>query len=251
MGRSTGVSDLQRLMYVKNAFVSWKWKGLKIDAGLTGLKQFDLQEKYWGHRYVMKSFQDEYKFGSSADLGLVAQYQIGHWGSIDFSCVNGEGYKNIQLDNQLLYSAGLAVTPAEGLAFRIYGDYRGKQSPDSTETAQQNLSFFTGYKNKMVAVGAEYNRRFNSKNKTHMHQSGISAYASVKLPGNFELYARWDFLMSANNWNADNDGQLLLAGVQNTLCKHIKISPNFKLWMAAEDDRKVEPFLYLNLEAKL
>lgn len=251
MGQSGDVNDIQRIAYVKNAFATWKKGAFKLHAGLTGLEQFSLQEQYWGHRYVMKPFLDEYKFGSSADLGIVARYQFGSWGSIDFSCVNGEGYKKIQLDNQMLYSAGFTVTPVEGLALRIYGDYKGKQNPDSTESARKNLSFFAGYQTKRVSVGAEYNKMFNSKNKVGKHQEGVSAYASVSLPNRFGLYARWDYLMSDNDWNIEKDGQLFMAGVQYAPCKNIKLTPNFRLWKPAAVGSKVAPTLYLNMEAKL
>ncbi len=170
--------------------VSWKNGIFKLNAGLTGLQQFELQEKYWGHRNVMKSFQNEHKFGSSADLGVVAQYQIVKWVSGDLTCVNGEGYKSIQLDNQMLYSEGLTLTPIQNLAFRVYGSYKDRQNPDSTETVQQNLSFFAGYKTKNIAVGAEYSHMFNSRNKADKHRSGISKYASVGLSNDIELYAR-------------------------------------------------------------
>ena len=63
-------SDLERVAYIKNAMLSWKTGNFTLDFGLIGLEQFNVQEKFWGYRYIMKSFQDEYKFGSSADMDL-------------------------------------------------------------------------------------------------------------------------------------------------------------------------------------
>ncbi len=251
IGKSSDVSDLQRVAYVKNAMVSWKKGGLKINAGLTGLQQFDLQEKYWGHRYVMKSFQDEYKFGSSADLGVVAQYQFSSWLGADLTCVNGEGYKKIQLDNKMLYAAGLTLTPVKGLALRVYGDYKGIQNPDSTQCAQENLSFFAGYKTDGIAVGAEYNKLFNSRNAVSKHQNGISAYASCAMPYDFEIYARYDYLTSNDGWNAAKDGQFMLAGLQYTPCKNFRISPCFRMQVPKDENDKLKSSIYLYMEAKL
>lgn len=41
----------------------------------------------------MKSFQDEYKFGSSADLGVSVAYKFNKVVSADVIVANGEGYK--------------------------------------------------------------------------------------------------------------------------------------------------------------
>ena len=66
-GQSKDVNDHQRIGYVKNAQITWKQNGWTLNAGLITTTQFKVQEDFWGKRYVMKSFQDEYKFGSSAD----------------------------------------------------------------------------------------------------------------------------------------------------------------------------------------
>ena len=71
-GQSDDVGDYQRIGYVKNAMISWKSGKWTLNAGLISTTQFKLQEDFWGKRYVMKSFQDEYKFGSSADLAVSA-----------------------------------------------------------------------------------------------------------------------------------------------------------------------------------
>ena len=96
IGKSSDVNDYHRIAYIKNAMVSWKKGGLTLNGGLISTTQFNFQEKFWGYRYVMKSFQDQYKFGSSADLGLSASYKFADWISADAIIVNGEGYKKIQ-----------------------------------------------------------------------------------------------------------------------------------------------------------
>ena len=96
IGKSSDVSDYQRIAYIKNAMLSWKTGNLTLNGGLISTTQFNFQEKFWGYRYVMKSFQDLYKFGSSADLGISAAYKFADWCSADAIIVNGEGYKKIQ-----------------------------------------------------------------------------------------------------------------------------------------------------------
>ena len=121
IGKSSDVSDYQRIAYIKNAMISWKKGGLTLNGGLISTTQFNLQEKFWGYRYIMKSFQDEYKFGSSADLGISAAYKFADWISADAIIVNGEGYKKIQKNNGLNYGLGVTLTPVKGFLIRLYG----------------------------------------------------------------------------------------------------------------------------------
>ena len=121
IGKSSDVSDNNRLAYVKNAMVSWKRGNMTLNGGLISTTQFNFQEKFWGYRYIMKDFQDMYKFGSSADLGLSFSYKFAEWISADAIIVNGEGYKKIQINDSLNYGAGVTLTPAKGFQIRLYG----------------------------------------------------------------------------------------------------------------------------------
>ena len=96
IGQSDDVNDYHRIAYIKNAQFSWKTGNLTLNGGLISTTQFNMQEKFWGYRYVMKSFQDLYKFGNSADLGISASYKFNDCLSADAIVVNGEGYKKIQ-----------------------------------------------------------------------------------------------------------------------------------------------------------
>ena len=119
IGKSSDVSDYQRIAYIKNAMVSWKKGNLTLNGGLISTTQFNFQEKFWGYRYIMKSFQDQYKFGNSADLGISASYKFADWISADAIIVNGEGYKKIQKGNGFNYGLGATLTPLKGLQIRL------------------------------------------------------------------------------------------------------------------------------------
>mgnify|MGYP006423352937 FL=1 len=71
-----GVGKLQMTGYLKNAYLQYKGDRLTAKFGLIGLHQFRLQEDLWGGRYLFKSFQDQYKFGPSADLGAHISYKL-------------------------------------------------------------------------------------------------------------------------------------------------------------------------------
>ena len=121
IGKSSDVTDNNRLAYVKNAMITWKKGNMTLNGGLISTIQFNFQEKFWGYRYIMASFQDYYKFGSSADLGISVAYKFADWISADAIVVNGEGYKKLQKNDGLNYGAGITLTPAEGFQIRVYG----------------------------------------------------------------------------------------------------------------------------------
>ena len=199
IGKSSDVSDYQRIAYIKNAMVSWKKGGFTLNGGLISTTQFNFQEKFWGYRYIMKSFQDQYKFGNSADLGLSASYKFADWVSADAIIVNGEGYKKIQKNDGLNYGLGLTLTPVKGFQVRLYGGLN--ESGQDGKSDVVNMAVFAGYKCDRFTIGAEYNHMLNASNTKSNDQFGYSAFASVKVAKNADIYARFDDLYSKNDWN--------------------------------------------------
>lgn len=243
IGKSSDVSDYQRIAYIKNAMVSWKKGAWTLNGGLISTTQFNFQEKFWGYRYIMKSFQDAYKFGNSADLGLSVAYKFADWISVDAIIVNGEGYKKIQKKDGLSYGLGVTVTPVKGLQFRLYGGINESREDGKKDVG--NLAVFAGYKHEKFAVGAEYNKMWNASFKNNADQSGYSVYASVNCAKWADVYARFDDLYSKNDWNKSKDESAAILGAQFKLCKYVKIAPNFRMSMPKADgaDNKYSAYI--------
>lgn len=241
-------SDLERVAYIKNAMLSWKTGNFTLDFGLIGLEQFNVQEKFWGYRYIMKSFQDEYKFGSSADMGILGKYKFTKWLSADITISNGEGYKKLNGDNKYRYAVGATILPVKNLTIRAYYDLASKNIEGDETKDQQNLAFFAGYKHELFSIGAEYNPMYNTKFKEDNDQSGFSVYSTIKLEDQFNLFGRYDNLGSQDDWSSA-DGQRILVGIQYAPIKQLKIAPNFSTWNPR--DGKSSSFVYLNIEFKL
>ena len=233
IGKSNDVSDYQRIAYIKNAMVSWKKGNFTLNGGLISTTQFNFQEKFWGYRYIMKSFQDMYKFGNSADLGISASYKFADWLSADAIIVNGEGYKKIQKNDGLNYGFGVTLTPVDGFQVRLYGGLNesGQEGKDDVV----NMAAFAGYKCDEFTVGAEYNYMQNASNKDGADQYGYSAFASVRVSKNTEMFARFDEVYSKNDWNIAKDEQIAIVGAQFKLGKYVKIAPNFRMSMPKAD----------------
>ena len=244
IGKSSDVSDYQRIAYIKNAMVSWKTRNLTLNGGLISTTQFNFQEKFWGYRYIMKSFQDQYKFGSSADLGISATYQFANWISADAIIVNGEGYKKLQKNDGLNYGLGVTLTPVKGLQIRLYGGLNESGEDGKKDIA--NLAAFVGYKHEKFTIGAEYNQMWNASFKDDADQNGYSIFASAKLSQVTNLYARFDNLYSQNDWNISKDESAAILGAQFKVGKYVKIAPNFRMSMPKADGANNSYTAYVN-----
>lgn len=244
IGKSSDVSDYQRIAYIKNAMVSWKKGNMTLNGGLISTTQFNFQEKFWGYRYIMKSFQDEYKFGSSADLGISVAYKLADWISADAIIVNGEGYKKIQKNDGLNYGLGITLTPIKSFQIRLYGGLN--ESSEEGKKDITNVAAFMGYKHEMFTIGAEYNYMMNASYNENADLSGYSVYASVNMQKNVSLYARFDDLYSKNDWNIAKDESTAILGAQFKLGKYVKIAPNFRMSIPKANNAKNSYTAYLN-----
>ena len=239
----------QRAAYLKIAEVCWNYKRMTLNAGMISTTMFKLQESFWGKRYLMKSFQDEYGYGSSADLGLSIDYKFTDMLSADFIIANGEGYKKLQINDGLMYGLGITCRPVREFTMRIYGEIN--EGSEAGERASKDVAAFAGYKNGSFSLAAEYNRIFNFKHADGEDLYGCSVYGSWYACKWLEIFARYDNLMSNSDWNIDEDGQLGIAGVQFNLGKHIKISPNIHIWSPKDNSRKNQYYAYLNCSFNL
>ena len=244
IGKSNDVSDYQRIAYIKNAMVSWKTDNFTLNGGLISTTQFNFQEKFWGYRYIMKSFQDQYKFGSSADLGISATYKFADWISADAIIVNGEGYKKVQKNDGLNYGLGITLAPVKGLQVRLYGGLNEDYEEGKKDI--MNMAAFIGYKNDKFSIGAEYNQMKNANYKEGADQSGYSVYTTLNLNKKTALYARYDDLLSKNDWNKAKDESAAIVGAQFKLGKYVKIAPNFRMNMPKADGANNEYAAYMS-----
>ncbi len=234
--------------YVKNAFLKYETHKITAELGLILTNQLKLQEAFWGRRYLLKSFQDEYCFTSGADLGVNVSYQFSDWLNADFAVYNGEGYKNLQYDNIFKNAVGITVMPANGLTIRGLYDWMGN------DVYQQSWIGFVGYSSNKIKVAAEYNYQKN-QNMTEGHDwYGPSFYATFSASEKIKLFTRFDGLSSkkpeeANNaWNLSKDGQLFVFGMEYTPVKGINIAPNLQGWNPADKNMPYRSTVFINCE---
>lgn len=239
--------------YLKNAQVDWRGYGFFVSVGLVNLKQFSEQENFWGHRYVFKSFQEEYGIAFCEDIGVVAGYEFSPVISADIAFTNGEGRKFKNMDNRYKYGAGITLKPLKGLILRLYGDIYDipKYLEDNMvkRDKQYSIASFAGYANKYFSIGAEYNRVFNYKFDSKQDANGYSAYTTINITPKMHIYGRFDYFDTAGNMKYDNEGHAIICGFEYSPIRQIRISPNYQSWKSSKGKR--ENFLLLSVECKI
>lgn len=250
--------------YLKYAHLDWKVSSpLKISFGLMPSKMFDDQENHWGYRYLYKSLQDEFKFGSSAEMGVNAEIKYTNQLSSDFFIMNGEGYKNLQDDFGMhMYGANLVFKSDFGLTLKAYGSINMKKQVTDTDTTAVNIinyNAFVGYKTKNFRIAAEYNEMLNGdtyKNPLEDHnRTGITVYGTYVINNRYEVFANF-IEMSSNKinsedqhpWNYDEDGQVIIVGGQFAPLKGIKFAVNYRAGLQENNIFNDNHLLYLNFE---
>jgi len=250
MGNPSNGSKLERTAYVKNALVNFKKDNLSINFGLIGTTAFKVQEKFWGNRYLFKSFQDQNKFNTSADMGISASYKLAKGLSVDASITNGEGYKKLQQDNSYRYGVGLTYKMSD-FTFRAYADMYQKDDNIGPDLENQNtVALFAGYKHDIFSIGAEYNMLSNYKFADKKNMNGFSIYSTVNISKKLNVFGRFDGLSSKDDWNTKMDGNTIIAGLEFNPVKYVTISPNIQLFNPKADGADNISMAYLSVQIK-
>ncbi|MCK4663757.1 MAG: hypothetical protein KAT68_12875 [Bacteroidales bacterium] len=242
-------SLLRRYAYFKVASLNYNKDALFVSFGLIELHHFQMQEKFWGHRYIYKSFQDEHKFGSSADIGLCLKYQLTDNISFDGSIINGEGYKRLQSDDTYKGTFGVTFNLANNLFTRIYYDLTIKSETQAT------YSGFLGYKiKKKYSLGIEYAYKYNNDFNCDNHKYGYSIYGDYFLNDKLEIFGRYDMLNSNKidnedcPWNLEKDGSAIIGGIQYSPIENVKIALNYQDWYPLAKNEDNLSYIFVNVE---
>lgn len=245
-GRDGG---LHHTAMLKNVYVTWHNESLRLHLGIVPTHSFIPQEKVWGYRYLAKTVIDEGGWSAPADLGVSMEYDIDEWLSVDAAVLNGEGFKHLQMDNQLLYAVGVTARPLENLQLRAYYDI--KTAADSA--VQQMLVASIGYTHPRFTLGAEYARMWNHANAEGHGLDALSVYGTAHLSTKFDLFARYDYSGSTDPddlWRYGHDCQRAILGLQWNANKWISLSPNVQRFFDTADGRS-HTLAALSLKAAL
>ncbi|MDZ7634403.1 MAG: hypothetical protein U5L72_08200 [Bacteroidales bacterium] len=215
---------------------------IKLQAGGILQNHYITQEKFWGYRYVLETFNDRYLSIPSADLGFIGYFSPLPWFSFDAALTNGEGFRfNQDSYGKVKYAAGVDIKPVKNWITRFYYDNSTSGDPAMPAT-QQLLSLFSGYRLPGVfRLGAEYNWHLNHGNLENSDLYGLSVYGSYEMNKSFELFARYDHLRSNklsgtnDTWHYTDDGKAYIAGIHFIPVSSISLSLSYLGWQPADN----------------
>lgn len=257
IGKNSAGSDYTA--FLKTAQIDWSLKdNFKISFGMIGNKQFKYQESIWGYRYLYKTFQDENKFGSSADLGVNGEIKVSKNLKMNLFMLNGEGYKNIQDDDGYMKIGGnLIYEISNGLSLKLYYD----SEPGNDEFNVTNVGYFIGYDKNKTRVGFEYNKINNAKSynspSLDNNLSGFSGYISQNFSENSSVFFRYDSLESnivsgsSEPWNSGKDGKLMILGYEHVVTKGFKLNLNYRNYNYTDNSINNKSMVFINAEIKI
>ncbi len=244
-------SKLRRYAYFKYAYGEYQKEKLTIQFGLIGTLHYKLQEKLWERRYMRKAFADEFRLGPSADLGTSAVYTFNNKWEADFTIMNGEGFSRLQMDDKFKFAAGLTFD-LDKITNRLYIDYM------HNEVSQVSYCWVTSYTHtKNLNLVFEYNYQQNHNLAKNRDLYGYSLYGKFNIHPQYQLFSRFDMLKSnlaksANiPWNLPGDGSALIAGLQYTPVKGIKMALNYQDWVPRAANLPSNSYIFLDMEIRL
>jgi opacity protein-like surface antigen len=240
-------SKQRRYAFFREASISWSNEKLIVTMGMTGTRIFEFQQRFWGKRYIANTYQSINGYGFVADLGVAVDYQINKIFRADFTLMNGEGYLNLQADDNLRGSLGLTITPDDNIAIRIYGDIqrqRGLWQPVAVA--------FAGFKNDLFNIGGEVSWKSNIDVNQGHHAWGVSATGSINITEKIDVFGRYDYSSSVRlqgdpmNWNYLQDGSFAIAGVEYSFSQNIKVALNYQGTYPYAKSGSTSNLIYLN-----
>ena len=257
IGKNSAGSDYTAFLKTAQIDLSLK-DNFKLSFGMIGNKQFKYQESIWGYRYLYKTFQDENKFGSSADLGVNGEIKVSENLKMNLFMLNGEGYKNIQDDDGYMKIGGnLIYEISNGLSLKLYYD----SEPGNDEFNVTNVGYFIGYDKNKTRVGLEYNKINNAKSynspSLDNNLSGFSGYISQNFSENSSLFFRYDSLESnivsgsSEPWNSGKDGKLMILGYEHVVTKGFKLNLNYRNYNYTDNSINNKSMVFINAEIKI
>jgi len=165
----------------------------------------------------------------------------------DIALMNGEGYSNIQVDNNLKLSGGITIKPVNNLSFRAYGDIM-----KAMNIWQSTLVGFAGYKSESATIGVEMSYKTNLDLTAGHHGWVFSGTGGVNLTKKLEVFARYDYSTSiiadgeTIQWNLEKDGSFLINGFQYTFNKYVKLALDNQANFPRDNTRSFSDMIFLH-----
>ncbi|MGZ8851433.1 MAG: porin [Thermoanaerobaculia bacterium] len=209
-GSSLSGSYTFRLKYAYGQFNldDWTTKGSWLRFGLQQTPWIDYEEGMYRYRFQGPTFVDREGFLTSSDYAFSGHWNFpGNYGDVHAGFYNGEGYSRAEANNEKAFQVRAAVRPFP-LGGNLLKGLRLAAFVDSDHYVQdakrQRLVGAITYEHPAISAGLDYldaKDRTSALTGSEVHATGYSAWATPKLPHNFEILLRHDELKPNKDTN--------------------------------------------------
>lgn len=245
-------SESRRYAYFREAFLTYVNDRLSLHMGIVRTHITDYTTKFIGKRYVANTLQSNNSYGYLADLGVLLDYKISDAVVANFGIMNGEGYCNIQNDNNLKVSGGLYIQPDPGIAFRLFGDVIRREG-----FWQSTLICFAGMKNDRFSLAGDITYKTRPDLVDLQDAWGFSTTGAVRIAKKTELFGRYDHSATLDRSVEEllipeylHDYNFVVGGFQYTLSENVKMALDYQGTYETRQGNKVSDAIYLNAHFK-
>jgi hypothetical protein len=240
-------NDKKLELFLKYAYLQAKvTQGVKLRIGSAGTPMVGFSDKFWGQRWLAKSFTDQEKILSSADLGVHALGKHAD-GLVSWSAaiINGEGYGNPEINSAKAAQARLTVDPLHGdlkLPISVFAsqDVYAVEGEDETTTLVASV----GFAHDAINVWGEY----VTNTAGDASGSGMSTNAVGKVQDLFNVVVRYD------SWDPDTETDddahtMLRAGLTKDFVKKVSGGLIYERTTLEADEDNPSQGVFLRMQA--
>jgi len=228
---------------LKDFFIGYKTEKIKIVAGLSPTKTFDVIEKFWGLRYLARTPMDmqgspSREWGLAVDgvisskLGLKYRTMLSH--DVDFGGETGDGVR---------IQGALSWQPDNIWTVDVFTDYEQVERESNRNTYQ----IFVGYEKEKFRWAVQYSYQDRQKDPG---LELFSAFIVSNIYKNISAIARVDRIMEpsplGNNisyipFDPNSKATFLIGGFEFSVGKYFTFTPNIIHIIYDENDMGVTP----------
>ena len=213
--------------FVKDLYLRWNGalgEGHSLILGVSGTPVFEVSEKVWGYRSLLKALQDRGKVVSSRDMGVALKGQLTPSGSVRYGLMvaNNEGVSRETDKHKRVYGQ-LEFYPSDVVSLTLGGDFASFENGHAV-----NVNGFAGYSSEGIRFGAEayLSPRSYDDLDDKMTRQGATIFVVAQASANVSGIVRVD--RTEENFLGDHmTTTMLLVGLGIQVESGIEIIPNF------------------------
>lgn len=222
--------------YIKDLYLKWKGvlgDGHDIIMGVSSPPSWEVSEKVWGYRSLIKSLQDRGKILSSRDIGVALKGRLTSDGKVRYGIMlaNNESVSRETDKHKRIYGQ-LEFYPADKLSFTLGSDYASFEDGSAV-----NFNTFGGYDSGSLRFGLEayLNPRSFDDSDDRLVRSGASLFMVAQVSERISGILRIDRLQDDFLGTKETE-TMVLAGFAYHAGPGVQIIPNIVIIDDSEDD---------------